>query len=195
MTKINLNQIQRNIITSYFDDGIWDLFIGLIFLSFGFFIQIDLAALIGAAAAVLITTAPLLKRSITLPRYGHIQLLQKTKRQFSALMLALVVAGLFFLILFATVFAESSLSNLLHENGLLLLGVFWGLFLIGVGYWLHFARLYFYAVLIALPFISADWLLPFPLKIMIAGGLISLIGLWVMIRFMRRYPKLDIPEA
>ncbi len=195
MNKIDLKEIQRKITTSYFEDGIWDLAIGLIFLSFGLLLQYDLPFFVGVAAALIVTLAPLLKRAVTLPRYGQIQLLQREKRRFSMLFLLTALLGLAFLFFIFSSLNESSFGKMIQENSLLILGIVWGVMIIFVGYWLSFQRLYLYALLIAIPFITLDWLIPLPIKMVIAGGIITIIGIAILVRFIQQYPKVNLPEA
>ncbi|MAT44645.1 MAG: hypothetical protein CL609_20110 [Anaerolineaceae bacterium] len=195
MNKIDLKEIQRKITTSYFEDGIWDLAIGLIFLSFGLLLQYDLPVFVGVAAALIVTLAPLLKRAITLPRYGQFQLLQREKRRFSMLFLLTSLLGLAFFFFIFSSLNESSLGKMIQENSLIFLGIVWGAVMIFVGYWLSFQRLYIYAFLIAIPFITAEWIMPFPIKMIIAGGIITLIGFAVLVRFIQHYPKVNLPEV
>ncbi len=195
MNKINLKEIQRKITTSYFEDGIWDLVIGLVFLNFGLSLIIDQVVFVGVGAAVVVTLVPLLKKWITLPRFGHIQILQREKRRFSMLGVLLLVIGLALALGLSSTLANTSLGEIFLSNALLLIGLIWGGTLVFVGYWLHYNRLYLYGPLIAFPFATQDWLIDFPLKMIIISALITLVSLIVMLRFIQKYPKIDLPEV
>ena len=186
MNKINLKKIQQKIITSYFEDGIWDLGIGFIFLFMGILLQVDLPMFVGVAAAITVVMMPILKRSITLPRYGHIQLLQREKKRFTMLFLALFVLGLLFFLMLSSQMGDTAFGQLLADNGLAVIGLVIGGAMVLAAAWLSYTRMYFYGILVAIPFITVDWLIPLPVKLIIAGGIIVLIGVWYCVRFTQR---------
>ena len=128
MNKINMKEIERKVLTSYFDDGIWDIMIGLLFLAFGLSLHFDFAAFIGVFAAILVLLPIQGKKSITLPRYGLIKPLDSQRKKFSMLAIAGVVIGLLFLFVVA-IGNSSSLAEMLRTNGLLLMGIAIGVML------------------------------------------------------------------
>lgn len=193
MNKINMKEIERKVLTSYFDDGIWDIMIGLLFFAFGLTLHLDFAALIGVFAAILVLLPIQGKKAITLPRYGLIKPLESQKKRYSMLAIASVVVGLLILMVIA-IGNSTSIAILLRTNSLLIMGITMGILLSIVAYVLNYDRLYLFAGLFAFSFGSGEWLISLPIKMMIAGSLIFLIGLWVLFRFLQRYPKTALPE-
>jgi hypothetical protein len=194
MNKINMKEIERKVFTSYFDDGIYDMMIGLLFLVFGLGLYLDIGGLIGVFTGLAAVMPLIFKRSVTLPRYGLIKPLEHQKRKLSTLGIASVVVGLLVFFVFV-VGSASSITSILRTNGLLLMGLLWGGMLSLLAYFLHYERLYLYALLIAFSFVSGEWLISLPIKMILSGSIILINGIRVMIRFLQRYPKIEIPES
>ena len=193
MNKINMKEIERKMLTSYFDDGIWDMVIGFIFLVFGLSLQFDAAALIGVFAAVAALVPFQAKKIITVPRYGLIKPLDEQKRKYSMLAIAGIVTGLLLLIV-VSLGSSTSIADYIRNNSLLILGIIIGVILILTAYFINYQRLYLFAGLFALSFSTGDLILTLPIKMIISGSIIFLIGFLVLIRFLQRYPRTEIPE-
>jgi membrane-associated HD superfamily phosphohydrolase len=193
MNKINMKEIERKMLTSYFDDGIWDMVIGFIFLAFGLSLQLDVAWMIGVLAAMAGLVPFQAKKVITVPRYGLIKPLDQQKRKYSMLAIAGIVIGLLLFIV-VSLGSSTSIADYVRNNSLLMLGIIMGVLLILTAYFINFQRLYLYAGLFALSFSTGDLILTLPVKMIISGSIIILIGILVLIRFLQRYPRTEIPE-
>lgn len=183
---ISLKEIERKVWTSYFEDGLWDIFLGLLMLTGGirgltdnlwFYLMLLPAAL-----------APTLgKKFVTIPRMGLVKFgsARKVKRKkVVAVLIISVLATLALLLL--------SLSGLALPKipispiiAIFYAGVF-GL----LAYYTDFRRLYAYGLFFAIS--EVLWGVfgkPIgPIVDTVSGILILLVGLVVFIRFLRKYP-------
>ena len=69
----SLKQISRKTNAQYFEDGIWDIMIGVIFLLVGIAVWYNMDAL-SLAPLLLVFSPALIKKKVTLPRTGHIRI-------------------------------------------------------------------------------------------------------------------------
>ncbi|MFQ5820764.1 MAG: hypothetical protein ACE5I5_12305 [Candidatus Heimdallarchaeota archaeon] len=206
--KINLKELEKKAYQSMFEDGLWDIFLGLMFL--GGVINPILAELgiprpidtiITALVAVLIFYFG--KKRITIPRVGRVKFGPKRQKARKKLRIAVI----FFVIVTWTVFllVMTRAVKIRPENTFSRILIFDLLFItvpIGViAYFLDFDRLYVYAVLYGTAYPFAEFLHPIvgtPLDGIIAvgitGGIGVLTGLVYLIRFMRKYPKIKVKD-
>lgn len=205
--KINLKQLQRKAWRSMFQDGIWDIFLGLLLLNIAIFtltdafvanddIQIFLY-IGGEILALLLLWAG--KRFITVPRMGRAKFGKygKVRRSKVKLILfATVLTGLIILLIFEGLSNNGQIAGLPREyfvagGWILTTMLAFGL----AGYFLDFNRLYL---------IGALYALPFPLDILIRevwqtdqwvffiysipALIILSVGLFYFFRFLKNYP-------
>ena len=64
-------KIKRKVYMSFFQDGLWDIFLGLFLLGWGFTVWFDLPWLPGAIFVGFFWLVLGLKKKITYPRIGH----------------------------------------------------------------------------------------------------------------------------
>lgn len=202
-----LKALERKAYRSTFDDGIWDLFMGLIILSMGLSTFIGtilnlpegwdtiIPALILNIIAFLIFY--LGKKFITIPRMGFVKFGSKRKAKQLKLKIFLFIMFIINVILFLIPFtgvARNIQIQPLMLTLLLGLGAFTFPFCV-VAYYLDFTRLYFYAFLAGIGLFLTELLYPFVgspldtfLSFGISGGAIVIIGLYYFIRFLKKYP-------
>ncbi|MFX0000952.1 MAG: hypothetical protein ACFE9Q_13375 [Candidatus Hodarchaeota archaeon] len=204
---IDLKSLEKKAYRSVFNDGLWDLFIGMLILNLGvgplfnhLFESLDLLAplissLIWNIIALLIFI--LGKKYITIPRVGYVKFGPKRKSKQLKLKIFLICVFLVNLILFTL-----RLTDLIDYNQiqpfLITLFLGFGIFAIPfcvMAYFLDFTRLYFYAFSAGLGFFFVDLLNPIvgnPLGLIITfgviGGIIIIIGLYYFIHFLKKYP-------
>jgi len=190
--KINLKEIERKAYTSYHQDGIIDIFIALFILSLAASIIADmiwLGWIFFIIAAPIYATA---KRIITVPRIGFVKLPQQRIKiiQTIAVLLGVLSVALG-LVTFIQVESGNKPTWLVFaiENYMPVIGVSLATAFSVVGYALRAKRLYAYAMLALVTFVPGHFL-HFPLHyyMFLLGTLILLLGLTMMIRFVRRYP-------
>ena len=199
---MNLKQIERKAWTSFFQDGLWDIFMGLVLLAVG--IPAVLPNIFtselhqDAAAAVLMVLAFLPhwagKRFITVPRMGHVKFSRARKSRQTKVAVIYAISAVVGVIVFLMVMLGLSSSppawvQRLGVQGFVALGIGgWMLFIMGLAsYFMDFTRGYVIAALYALAF-SGTVLTHNPIMFIIAGTVAVLMGVVALIRFIREYP-------
>jgi hypothetical protein len=207
MNQINLKELELKAFRSTFQDGLWDIYFGLIVICMSFFIYrpatgysplnilLMLASMVVACALFLAG-----KRFITLPRMGQVKFGEKRARRKKTMMLVLGVVILIQVTLLAIQFVGwrnpefgAKLNVFLQEKNAMGLAVatlgslFVGPSLILIAYFLDFTRGYFIAVLMALAVFLMIYLNQ-PIYPIIIGILIAVPGVVLFIRFLQKYP-------
>jgi hypothetical protein len=188
-----LQETERKTYLAYFNDGISDLFAGLVVLSFG------LGMLFGEATLFIFAWMPFIliwpfKRAVTYPRMGYVKFTPQRRRKLKRNWILLFVAGVFTLLLgvVSTLAFEGVVFNLrefMLQYGDLIVGVVMAIpfFLIGVLF--EVGRFFGYSLLII-----GGWALPYlvevqsGLPVALSGGAIAFIGVGLLISFLSRYP-------
>lgn len=185
---INLKEIERKSWTSYFQDGFWDILMGLLMLGTGFNILFDetvwYIAIFSLALLILIVG----RRLITIPRVGRVKFGPerriKQKKVFIVLAISLIVGSAISFIPLSGV--EPSKIVVAAVAGVWIILIF-----SLVAYFMDFRRLYAYGLLFAISMALAnalDDLIP-TILFFVSGSIALLVGLIVLIRFIRKYPK------
>jgi hypothetical protein len=206
-TQIDLKAIEQKAFRSTFQDGLWDIYFGLVVVGMALFIyrpasgyslvNILLVLLIFSLAYGLFWAG---KKYITLPRMGQVQFGAKRKRRKLIMTIVLSVIVLFQVILFVftlLVWRNPELSagfkNLLPDKNIMdLIVASIGALMVGpsmilVAYFRDFPRGYYIAVMMALT-VFLMLFLNQPVYPIIIGILIALPGFVLFIRFLRKYP-------
>ena len=185
-----LHELERKVWTRYFQDGLWDIWLGLMFLGLGLRSLTDNLwwyLLVGAAILVLI----LGKHWITLPRLGYIKF-SAWRRERQMWLRVIIVAA----VLLTAVVVFWGISAGFAYAGWLFVLLVPGVFLL-MAYLMDFPRLAFYALLIAgMMVITERYGDPLGAYAALAvGGIALAIGLFYLWRFLRRYPTLDAEQT
>jgi len=205
---ISLKELERKAWTSYFQDGLWDIFLGLLLLAMavwallsdvGFSESLGRAIFIGLEVmAILVLWVG--KKIITVPRMGRVKFGPKRKTRLNWVRVVLLLSVL----VGAGVFVAGGLAVRSNRpvwlNASFLFPAVWvvnAMVVFSLGaYFLDFSRLYLIGVMYALAvpldilfrkFESMD--LTF-IAFGIPAMVILIIGLVVFIRFLRDYPLL-----
>ena len=202
---VNLKEIERKAFRSTFQDGLWDLFLGLVLLilatcallsdagiseslTMAFYVAMQAVVLVGFIAG---------KKLITVPRMGLVKFGPKRKRKLTKVKVVLLISVLMGAVLFVvTLFSMHNRPEWL--NPALVLGAAWVVNCIVVfslgAYFLDLPRLYAYGLLFAIP-VPTDILLHKLTDLdltFIAFGVSALvilvIGTVMFVRFLRDYP-------
>jgi hypothetical protein len=202
---ISLKELERKAYRSFFKDGLWDIYLGLLLLAMGggpallavgaSLVWAAIAGLGLAALGMLIFFAG--KRCLTVPRLGTVRFgpARKVGRKRAVVVFsASVLVGVVLFALSWTGIARIAVLEAIPLPALVFAAnciVVFGL----AGYFLDFSRLYAYAVLYAAAFPLAAFLhgparLPYgwPLAYSIASAPMLIIGLVLLLRFLREYP-------
>lgn len=202
-----LKALERKAYRSTFDDGIWDLFMGLIILSMGLstFIGTILNLPEGWDTIIPVLILNIIaflifylgKKFITIPRMGFVKF--GPKRKVKQLKLKIFLLFMFLVnIILLFIPLTGVLRNIQIQPLMLTLLLGLGAFTLPfcfVAYYLEFTRLYFYAFLAGIGLFLTEMLNPIvssPLDTIlsfgITGGAIVIIGLYYFIRFLKKYP-------
>jgi hypothetical protein len=185
----------------YLHDGLQDILVGLSLLFAGFYLSTDLSAALVAIWVVL--WLPLwrsARKAIVAPRVHDTDVSpeQTARARRAGVFLIVIVAGSTLLAVVAgigvlvgkeTVLIPEWSISWLRQYLILALGLLAAVTL-GVAAWLSgLNRLYAYAV-VTLAVFSAGYLIdaPIPLAAAVIGGVVTLWGLVMLTRFVRRYP-------
>jgi hypothetical protein len=204
--QIDLSGLEKKAWRSAFQDGIWDIYFGLLFLglgitpfgeSFGLPEELGTMIILLCWNSITVLFLILSKKFITIPRLGFVKFGTKRKKLKKRLL-----AFLSFNLILALIFIFINISGIFES---LNVGVFFepliiGLLLITVplsvlAYFLEFHRLYIYAIIFGMGFFNSELLFPLvgsPLDLFLSLGLVGiiviLIGSVYLARFIRKYP-------
>jgi hypothetical protein len=194
--KINLKEIERKAYTSYHQDGVIDVTIAVVILLFSIIMLGDMSWMggIGGIAGILaVSLYAAFKKFVTVPRIGYVKFPQQRAQRMVAIAVALgTLSALMGLIAFLQTMSQGTPNwlMLLIDNYMLTIGTaLAALFLLG-GYAFKTKRIYAYALLTFVMFVVGHFIY-FPLYYYLTalGTLILVCGLFLMIRFIRKYPK------
>jgi hypothetical protein len=204
---ITLKELERKAFRSTYQDGLWDMYFGLIVICMAIFLHrpatgyspfnivLMSISLIGAYALFWAG-----KRFITIPRMGQVKFGEKRARRKKTLFFVLGAVVLIQVIFLAIQFVAwrnpefgDTLNTFLREIDAMDLAVatigslFVGPSMILIAYFLDFPRGYFIAVMMALA-VFLMILLNHPIYAIIIGVLIALPGAVLFVRFLKKYP-------
>ncbi|MBU1319982.1 MAG: hypothetical protein KKG33_05955 [candidate division Zixibacteria bacterium] len=200
-TPYSLKELERRAYRSTFEDGIYDILFGLLFLIFAAIPILEAAGLsrfIGYSLLIIPPALPLLgKRLITIPRMGAVEFGPRRKsRRRLILIITGIVIFLMLPIMISTV--SNGLSGSMGWMVIALLAL--PVFIIAV-YAMDFPRLWIYAALLLAGPVESEFLLRYigsPLNTSISFGLpgvvVLIVGLSLLFSFIQKYPKVA-PEA
>jgi len=206
-TQLNLKEIERKAYRSTYQDGLWDIYYGLIVVGMSIFIyhpaegysamNIILSLLIISLAYGLFWAG---KKYITLPRMGQVHFgeIRKQKKRTLAIIMGIFVLILIVLVGLTTLGwmnpqASSDVKGALavHNSELLVVALIGSLILgtsmIVVAYYSDFPRGYYIALMMAMAVFLMIYLNK-PIYPILIGGLIILPGVVLFIRFLKMYP-------
>ncbi len=208
-TNMDLQQLERKAFRSTFQDGLWDIFLGLLLLNMGggtllggsgippLWSMVALTAFVCAVLALFWAG----KKYVTTPRMGLVEFGPQRKSRLRRVRVVLFLSVLMGVLMFLWGLGAWSgrLPYLLAE--LPIPAYVWAVQCVVVfgvaAYFMDVTRFYFYGVLYALPFplgilLAHNTALTGTLSMAItfgtAGGIPVLIGVVLFVRFLRRYP-------
>ena len=195
---ISSNNQQQRVYTHYDQDGLADLLIGLGVLLAGLSMLLDVDVPLAALWVVLwLPLSTSARKSITARRPANVE--APPEQQKGIAKAALFVAGILLLLVAAdmVVLWRQKTGNIppwflagLRDYLTVILGLL-GAIVISVMGWLSgLDRLYAYAVATAVVFVGGYLLnAPIALAVAVVGGIVMLWGLGLLVRFVRKYPK------
>jgi hypothetical protein len=188
---ISLKEIQRKVYMSFFQDGLWDIFLGLFILGWGLAILIELGYLVGAFFIGIYFAIWGVKKRLTYPRIGYARFSETSRRRITAKFVILGVAVMLVGVIMTVLWGIGTRPQWLADYFPLIFNGILAAIVCFVAYWARVKRFYGYAVLIFLGAVFHLWLgTEWEFGFIGAGGIILLIGLGILIIFVRRYPKM-----
>jgi hypothetical protein len=192
---INLKEIQRKIYLSFFQDGLWDIFLGLFILGWGLAILTELAYLVGAFFIGIYFTVWGVKKWLTYPRIGYARFSTTSRRRITARFIILGTVVLLVGVMMAVLWGIGARPQWLADYFPLVFNGILAAIVCIVAYWARANRFYLYAVLIFLGAVFHLWLgIRWEFGFIGAGTIIVLVGVGILISFLRKYPKM-VEEA
>jgi len=192
--ELNIDVIKRKIYYSYFQDGLWDIVLGLFLLSWGCAVLLDLTWMPGAAFVAFFWLALGLKRKITYPRAGYAITTGMQRQRIRILIagIATFILGLFILGMVVTGF----MPNFMYDYFELFFGIMIAILTGLIGLFWGITRWYIYAGAIGIFAAINQWsTLTFDQAFFIPGGIISICGIIILIRFLKKYSNLPQEDS
>ncbi len=198
-----LREIERRVWLRTFEHGLWDLAVGLLLLSFGVGIVTEFYWISAIVVPVGLPVMRGLARRAIVPRIGHATFRGRRKRSLAHVQLilaalALAGVGMFAFTAFATRDAAPEWAIWVRSHFIVVIGLIWGGALAVAGWAVDYPRLYAYGGLLFGALLAVD-LMPAGYHLGHAligvGGLITLVGACLLVRFLRRYSRHPEPVA
>lgn len=192
--KIDLKKIERKVYMSYHQDGLIDIFAGFFILSFGLIMWVmpSMAWMGWMFWIVAVSAYGAAKRVFTIPRIGFVKFApHRVKALVTMALVVFSLSALLGVVAFVQTEGGGTPIWLLFaiKNPMLVIGVSVAASFCVVGYTFRTKRMYAYALLTLIMFVTGHFLY-FPLHyyVILLGSLILVFGLTMLIRFVRRYP-------
>lgn len=197
----SLKTIERRAYRSTFDDGIYDITFGLGFLILAWIPVLEslgVSRFLGYLLFLIPVAFPWpAKRLITVPRLGMVEFGDKRKAR-SRILLWILAAVVFLTLPLIIMIIGNGVSA--GQTWLFIAAIAAPVFAIAV-YIMDFPRMYLYAAVLAVGILQSEFLIPYvgtPLNVVLSFGipgiLILLLGISLLVRFLRKYAK-PAPEA
>lgn len=207
MSQLDPKELERKAFRSTYQDGLWDVYLGLIVICMAFFLSRPEEGY-GARNILLLMVSYGLtyalfwvgKKFITLPRMGQVTFgpIRKQKKSMLALILGLIVAMQAGIVLLSIVSwcvprIEANINSFINVGSLkpltvaALSALFVSLGMILIAHFNDLPRGYYIAILMSLAVFLMIWMNQ-PVFPIIIGALIALPGLALFVRFLKKYP-------
>lgn len=187
---VNLKEIRQRVHTSFFQDGLWDIFLGLFVLGWGLAILTDGTYLPGIMFIALYFAVWGLKKRLTYPRFGYARFSATSRRRVTTRFVIVGVVVLLLGVMAAVLWGISSRPQWLADYFPLVFNGMLAAIVCFIAYWARVNRFYAYAALIFLGAVFYLWVgIPWEFGFIGAGGIILLIGLAILVGFLRKYPR------
>jgi hypothetical protein len=195
VSDINLKEIQRKVHMTFFQDGLWDIFLGLFILGWGLAILADLSYLVGAFFIGIYFMVWGVKKRLTYPRVGYVRFDATSRRRVTTRFISVGTVLLLLGIMAALLWGIGRRPQWLADYFPLIFNGMLAAVVCFVAYWARVNRFYAYAALIFLGAVFHLWAgIPWEFGFIGAGGIIVLVGLRILVSFLRKYPRV-VEEA
>ncbi|MDO8056533.1 MAG: hypothetical protein Q6361_06700 [Candidatus Hermodarchaeota archaeon] len=191
---IDLKQLERKAYTIYHQDGIVDIFLGLVIVIFALMLLTPMfevtIPLMGGISVVWILSFTGAKRSITVPRIGYVEFKAHRRYRVTFLAVFLLIVNLAFFAIIASDILRNEFVFLFNQYGLFIVAVVIGGIFVLFGWVVQISRLYGYGGVTFVAFATAQvFLLHLALPVLVLGVVITVTGFLLLYRFLQKYPK------
>jgi hypothetical protein len=191
VSDVNLKEIQRKVYMSFFQDGVWDIFLGLFILGWGLSILTEAAYLPAISFLGIYFAIWGIKRWLTYPRIGYVRFSATSRRRITTRFVILGTVVLLLGLLAGVLWGIGARPQWLADYFPLIFNGMLASVVCLAAYWAKVNRFYLHAALIFLGAVLHQWLdIQWEFGFIGAGGIIVLIGLGILISFLRKYPKM-----
>jgi len=193
MSSITSNKID-NQLASYHKDGLMDIFIGFAVFFAGLFMWTEMVWMAGILIPVLLPSFQMARKRFLEPRIGKLMRTSHQQAQTQKnLLMATLLLGVVFLAGIGMFYAYGELSGPINDwlrpNFLLVLGIIFASVWLLAAAMLKINRFYLYAAFSFATLALAQYtMLPFWIALVILGGLVTLSGTVILIRFIQQHP-------
>ncbi|MEW5922433.1 MAG: hypothetical protein AB1746_00445 [Candidatus Zixiibacteriota bacterium] len=198
--QIDVKKLERKTYLQYHGDGLWDIFLSMFFLAFAASMLTDVAYMMGVWPAIFIPSIIKIKKDFAEKRMGYVKFSPEReakeksgKIKMTMIFTLTVIMGL---VAFWAFMGEADWQLTIRELKFIPFGFVLFISLAAAGAFFEIWRFIWYGVLVLATVVAGHYMntdLPF---IFIFNGVIFLIiGLVMLIRFVRKYPRIDREAA
>ena len=186
----DFKKLQQRTYESYHQDGLIDIIIGLSIIGFGLMMAFDSSVFTFMGWMPIIFYVPF-KNRITVPRIGYVKFSSSRIHLFFGIFMALLalvlLVGFYYFISSGSI--PPGFSAWIRKYYLLVLAFIVAFAFLSAAFLTGITRFYAYALLVLLIFAGGIWLgVDPPIYVLTYGLLIEAVGIWHLIRFLRKYP-------
>ena len=195
VSDVNLKEIQRKVYMSFFQDGLWDIFLGLFMVGWGLAILTEAAYLPGIYFLGIYFAIWGIKKWLTYPRIGYVRFSATSRRRITTRFVILLTVVLLLGVMAGVLWGIGMTPQWLVDYFPLIFNGMLAAIVCLAAYWARVNRFYLHAALIFLGAVFHLWVgIRWEFGFIGAGSIIVLIGLGILIIFLRKYPKI-VEEA
>jgi hypothetical protein len=196
--RIDLKALERKAYTSYHQDGIFDIFLGLAIITFGItllpLLEESMFYLYGGIFITWFISYGIAKKSITVPRMGYVEFSPSRRYRLVFLFSFLVIVNVAIFAIMAFGLSAAAIV-FINQYGLLIVATAGGGLFAVFGWATQIYRLLGYGAVTFLAFSTAHlFVLPITYPIITLGLVIAGFGFVLLYRFLRKYPKVRESE-
>jgi hypothetical protein len=197
MTDIfDLKKIEGKFHLSYLQDGLWDIFLGLFFITMGLLFYFSIESFLVIIPAGYIALLMFIKRSFAVSRLGYLNFSEERRTKEKNKYLLMVVLGLFGfyfgVMIFFTAVGGRAIYDFLDSLPANPIAIFIAIAVMTVTAVFGVRRFVIYSFLIIFIFIIGDILGDdIVVPSILIGIIILATGVVILVRFMRKYPKIE----
>ncbi len=207
---LSLRELEKRAYRSTFQDGVWDIFLGIMLLNMAISVLLTTLglSLLQSALGLAVISIPLTafglaffilgKKYITVPRMGYVEFGPKRKSNRRKSIFVLSISAILGLLIFILTLSGKMPYELRFKFPVVLIIFALNVIIVFslLAYFFDFGRLYIYAFLYAVPFVIGKPLQQitgyrymFTALLFISSSIMIIVGLVFYVRFIKKYPK------